>query len=937
MQGLPSQNPPAAASDLRSPARDPRIRNRTSTAHAADQNADAGRGFLPENRESLRKGNDTPSTSTPQSPRARLDVPPLSVLSEQPERELVDLFSRHIHDSQSVDFLGRKLAYVRNERNAARLEYKKVKKTRDKFPVVVDQARERLSKTEAVCNTIKQDEANARAAEESSGRKWIKVLLQTVKELVEERDVLVKEKDAQYKLLTEQMGTIQQELQNVLSQQAKAAVQPPPVFNETKIRLENLEEFRAQQESENKTLNSIFNDFHGLKREVNELSSDIPKANESARQHLEELRSEQRANSKADIDALKSVLETLRRRVETLEQKLPPIEARLVDSHNRRALEKDLEEQVQEIKEASKTRQQVADDIERFRKTMHVKVENMHDELRDDISSIRRDLGTLSSQISGQEEKGSELTGRVVGLEDFATTGRRGIESLQTEVDTLKRADQDQSEKVAALDTSMEEFAETLKSLDTQLTHFKATPQSSSVEGELAALRSQFAEHSMERKSFEDKLSEELKALQQQANDARTRQSANNTGMDKDPQALRSQISDLATKEMLNKEVETLTAKLAEQAAVQTGDVKKLQSEFTDYTENWKRSEAERDRALVGEVDKLRVDQAVLKTALAQRPAQGLSPEERQQVQYAAGVAAAFRELAAQVTSLQKDLEKQTHLSVNLNQRFNNLTTDELARRMTGVIGKALPKYEKHVQTLDGVVQKLESEVLRLCQKVDAPDKWEGTALELEKRCQQLKEWVEGVAANMQSSHDNLAKNFEDGRDKIESRVDELQARQDKLQARQGELETSACQDETSQSTYRESTAKNLKGLETRLEGVESRVENITPRELFPNSDHKKQLGVNPPPRSNGGNGSGPRRITVDDSEDEEDSVDAADILARFTKLPPQPPKSSLPRQSSRKSTHSRGSSKRKRSRSQEDATETEYSVKGRASKQPHR
>jgi hypothetical protein len=47
----------------------------------------------------------------------------------------------------------------------------------------------------------------------------------------------------------------------------------------------------------------------------------------------------------------------------------------------------------------------------------------MHDELRDDISSIRRDLGTLSSQISGQEEKGSELTGRVVGLKILRQLG----------------------------------------------------------------------------------------------------------------------------------------------------------------------------------------------------------------------------------------------------------------------------------------------------------------------------------------------------------------------------------------------------------------------------------------------------------------------------------------------------------------------------------
>ncbi|KIW68023.1 hypothetical protein PV04_03998 [Phialophora macrospora] len=956
MQGLPSQNHPAAASDLRSPARDPRIRNRATSAHAVDQIADAGRASLSENRESLRKGNETPSTTTPQSPHSRLDNP-LPVLSDQPEADLLNLFSRHIHDSQSVDFFGRKLAFARNERNAARLEYEKVKKTRDRFPVVVDQARERLSKTEIVCNTIKQDEANARAAEEYSGRKWIKVLLQTVKDMVEERDVLVKEKDAQYKLLAEQMSTLQQELQNVVSQQAKAAAQPPPVSHETKIRLEKLEEFRAQQESENKTFNSIYDDFHGLKREVNELSSDIPKANESSKQYLEELRSEQRANSKAAIDELKSVLETLQRRVETLEQKLPPIEAHLVEVQNLRATKKEFEEQVQEIKEASKTSQQVVDDIERFRKTMHVKVENMHDELRDNISTIKRDLDALGSQISGQGETYSKLTVHVVELEDLAATERRGIEGLQTEVETLKRADQDQAEKVAALDTSMEEFAETIKSLETQLTHFKGIPQSNGVEEELASLRSQFAEHIMERKRVEDKLGEELNSLQQQANDAGTRQSANNMEMGKDLQALRSQITDLANKtttweEMLNKEVKSLTAKFADQAAVQADDIKKLESEFTNYTEIWKRSETERDSALVGAVDKLRLEQAGLKTALAQRPAQGLSHDERQQVQYAASLTSTVRELGAQVTSLQKDLEKQTHLSVNLNQRFNNLTTDELARRMTGVVGKALPKYEKQVQKLDGLVQKLEGEVHGLCQKVDARDKWDGTTSELEKRYQELKEWVDGIAAKFQSSHDTLAtkiqsshdmlatkfqssydtlaKNFEDGRDEIKSQMKELQASQ-------RELETTVRQNETCQSTYRESTAKNLKAFETRLEGVDSRVEKITPQEVFPKSDHKRQLGVSPLPRLNGGNGSGPRRMTVDDSDDdEEDDVDAADILARFTKLPPQQPKIPLSRHSSRKSTHSRGSSKRKRSRSQEETTEAEYSVKGRASKQAH-
>ncbi|ETI24104.1 hypothetical protein G647_03473 [Cladophialophora carrionii CBS 160.54] len=920
MPGSPLQNLPPAANDQRSPARDPRIRNRTGSAHVVDQNADTGRGPLSDFRESFRKGDDTPSTTTPQSPSVRLDNP-LPVPNDQPE--LLYSFSRHIHNSQSVDFLSRKLAYLRSERSAARSDHEKVRKERDRFPVVVDQARDRVSKIEGVYKAVKQDEANARAAEEASGGKLITVLLERVKDMVEERDVLVKEKDDAHKLLTEQVGRMQQQLQTVLSQQATAAAQPPPVSNELKIQLQKLEEFRAQQESENKKFSAIHDKLRGL----------------------EEMRSELRASSKAAshdamqaIEALKSEIESLQRGVGTLEQKLPPVESQLVDTQTLRAMERQLEEQFQQIKDASRSHQQVVDNVERLRKSMHLKVENMHGELRDDLSTIKTDLGTLSFQVLGQGEDQSKLTTRVVALEELVSPGPQGSGGLQTEIDTLKRADQDQSEKVAALDTSLEEFAERFDSLETRLAHFDATPHTNSAVEELTSFRSQLAERIMEWKSSEEKLSKELSGLQQQVKDAIARPSAYKAEVDKDLQTLKSQIADHASKrtkweDTLEKEVKTLTANFVEQAAVQARDVKKLETEFAAYTEIWKRSETEQNRTVVEAVDKLRDEQAAMRRVLAQQSTQGLSEDERQQVQHAASLASNVQELGTQVTNVQKDLEKQCHLTVSLTQRFNNLTTDELARRMTGVVSKALPKYEKQVQKLDDQVQKLDSELQALCQEVGVREKAEGATLEVEKRLQELKVGLEDIAAKFQSSHDALAKNFAEARDKIQSQIEELQGNH-------RELELSLDQNDASQSTYRESTAKTLKAFETRLESIGSRNEKPAEpaaRELFPNNGHKQQSGGNPLPRSTSDKISLPRKMTVDDSDDEEEDLDSSDILARFTKPPPQQPRLSSQRQSSRKSTQSGELSKRKRSLSQEETTEAEYSIKGRASKKSHR
>ncbi|EXJ61056.1 hypothetical protein A1O7_05209 [Cladophialophora yegresii CBS 114405] len=915
MPGSPVQNPPPATSDLRSPARDPRIRNKTSSAHIVDQNADAGRGPLSDFRESLRKRDDTPSTSTPQSPSVRLDNP-ASGANDQPE--LQNSFSRYIHDSHSVDFFCRKLAFLRSERSVAQKDYEKIKKERDRFPVVVDQARERVSKIEGVYKVVKQDEANARAAEEASGGKLIHVLLERVKDMVEERNVMVKEKDDQYKLLTEQMDKMQQQLQNVLSQQATAAAQPPPVSTEVKIRLHKLEEFRAQQESENKQVNSIHDKFR----------------------ELEEMCSEQRAISKATsndamqaIEALKSEVKTLERRVETLEQKLPPSESQLVDTTTLHAMERQFEEQLQQITDTSRSHQQVADNVERLRKTMHLKVENMHGEVRDDLSSIKTDLGTLSSQVSGQIEEHFKLTTRVKALEDSTRPGYQGIDGLQVEIDALKRVDQDQSEKVAALDTSLEEFAEKFASLETRLAHSNATSYSTSAIEELTSVRSQLAGHIMEWKSSEERLSKELSGLRQQVKEATTRATADKAEVQRDLQILRTLIADHASKrtkwqETLEEEVKALTANFVQQASMQARDVKKLETEFTAYTETWKRSETERERTLVEAVDKLRDEQAVMRRGLAQRSTQGLSQDERQQVQHAASLASNVRELGVQVTSVQKDLEKQCHLTVSLTQRFNNLSTDELARRMTGVVNKALPKYEKQVQKLDDQVQKLESEVQGLYQKVDAPHKAEGTPIEVSMELQDLGGSIEDLAEKFQSSHDTLAKNFVEARDKIQSQIEELQENQ-------RELEISVGQNEASKSTYQESTAEALKAFETRLEGLDSRTEKPAARELFPNSGHK--TAINPLPRSTSSNVRLPRKVTVDDSEDEEEDVNSVDILARFTKPPPQQPKIFLQRQSSRRSTQSGGSSKRKRSLSREETTEAEYSIKGRASKHQHR
>src|SRR6201999_3577907 len=103
----------------------------------------------------------------------------------------------------------------------------------------------------------------------------------------------------------------------------------------------------------------------------------------------EDLRAEQRAANRAAnntatqaIDALKSEVKSLRQRLEGLEQRLPPMEAHLQDSPNLRAAEREIKEQIQQIQEVSRAHQQAADNIERLRKSMHLRVEDMRGELK---------------------------------------------------------------------------------------------------------------------------------------------------------------------------------------------------------------------------------------------------------------------------------------------------------------------------------------------------------------------------------------------------------------------------------------------------------------------------------------------------------------------------------------------------------------------------
>ena len=862
-----------------------------------------GRDRFLDNRESLRRGDDTSSNNTPQSTTSRLDNS-LPVLHEPPD--LQEAVSRHTRNASNAEFLERKRSYVRQELEGAKAEYDKCKKIKDKFPVPADLAQREKVRLENEYNAIKREESKAKAAEEVSAANLTKLLRETLKAKDEE----LKQKDDRYDVLSTQVAAMQRELQDLLAQQAKPAAQPPPVPKELQNRIHKLEEFRDKQKSENVVFKAMDNT---LKQNLDNLRADHLKKHEESGQQVNELRQEQRKlgqDTTQTSSSLRSELEALQQRTEPLERRLPSIESQLRASESQRTTEKEI---FQQIQEASAAQQRTADDTERLRRSIHLKVETLSGEFKDGISNMKTDLRSVNSQVSDVRQNYSKLAGKVDSLESPDKAGGSIPAAFESEIKYLQKVDQDQLEKLAALDTSVEEIDAKVSSLTTHLNQFSAAIE------ELRALQTQLTANNSAWKNFEERASEEIKTIQQQVVDPMTnRLSSDDTTTSEKVETIRSQLEEFATRQdKLNDDIKLLATQVSEQGSEQSTTIKGLQMEFTRYTEARTASEEQRDLTLMDEIAKVRrefqQDQLIVRAALAQRPTHGLSHDERLQIQ----------KLEVQIDALQKLHEKHSHILASLNHRFSTLTTETLARQMMGVANKALPKFEQ-------ALRKVESEVQELRDKLATSAN--GVPPEVEKSILSIQESVVSLETSLLGKHDTLAKNFIDGRDQVVKKLEEL--------------EESAARHETDQSTYRESTARNFKTFETRLDNVNAKIEDTddrmkeipSRRELFPRKDRAKAYANN---QAVSGNNrvQGPSSVSVsgvvqgsDDDDDDDNEVNRQDLLQRFDAG--TAPRRGTPRQSVRHGHQpNSASSKRKRSESQEKTNDFEFSIKGRSSK----
>ncbi len=940
MQRSPSEHRGAPPSNTRSPARDPRIKHRTGSTPGLDRDTDTGRDRVLDNRESLRRGDETSSSNTPQSTTSRLDNA-VAVLNEPPD--LQKAFSRHSRNALNADFLERKRSYLRHELEGARAEYDKYKKTKDKFPIPADQAQKEKSRFETEYAAVKRDESKARAAEESSAATLTKLLREILTgkdEELKRKDEEIKQKDDRYNVLSAQIAVMQGGLQDLRAQQAKAPAHPPPISKELDMRIKKLEEYLNKQNSDNATFRAISDGLKTSKQSIQDLQIDYIKKNEETRQQIDELRREQRKTSKDTIQTSSSLrleVGALQQRIESLEHRLPSIESQLHVSEIQRAAEK---EQVLQIQEASAAQRRAADDTERLRKSIHLKVEILSGEFKDGISTTKADLHSFSSELSDMRDSHLKLTGKVDGLATPTVAEGPLCASLESEITSLKCAGQDQLEKLAALDTSVEEIDTKVSSLTPQ---FDQIPMA--IE-QLDALHAQIVESNATWQGFEEKVSTEIKTIQQQVTDSFTMRPFDITSLSKTMKTMEDRLEEFnsqhtRSEEKLNSDIKSFATILSQQAAVQSRSVTKLEQEFTRYTEARTASEEQRDLALMDDIAKLRQelqeDLVTIKAAYAQRSAQTLSTDERLQI-------SSVQIIRARVDVLEKSLEKQSHISLDLNHRYNNLTTESLARRMMGVANKALPIFEKGLQKLEADVQDLREEVAK-------PN---SIPAEVEKTILSIQGSVESLEMTFQGKFDILAKNFTDGRDTIVKKIEEL------------EESTARHEIQTSQSTYRESTAKNFKALETRIDNVNTKIddidkqiEEISSRELFPSKDRKRASIDTQGASSNGSQGpsnqpkignhsvmhkslepAGPANSTssvsvsrvVQGSDDEDDNeTNRRDLLEQFTNLAPR---NATPRQPIRRGPQpNQPSTKRKRSHSQENTKDVEFSIKGRSSK----
>jgi hypothetical protein len=653
-------------------------------------------------------------------------------------------FTSTIKTTVDVNFVGRKRAHLKHRWEAAINESNDAKKSISKFPIIAEQASQALEKVEAEYKSVRKEDQFAQEAEHQASARCIQALLSiidkknaknaaldqritaletrnTENSTLLQRVLALEQRDSGQSTLLQRMMTLDKELAEL---RARKSSTEPTSFQVTPATQSQLQSFFDGRVSE------LTRQFNTLRE--NQLA--VPSANELRNMSQRVSSVHQRVT---DVEkAYSSIGQDIRTRFEDVELKVSSQRSDHVDARN------NLQQQIIDIRES----QRITDN------TTAGKVNEAIDSLKADIARLKESVGDVASKVANSPESHPELDQVVDELDKFKENINTKVDDLTSDLNNYKTTT---NSTLNVLKEDVSTAKAQTKARDAsayQTTEFVLMKQ------DIKDFRSTIYQSSKRLDNLEssqDKFSDEVKELKDLKRAPILRELAKQVTNEQmkplrqDVENMSNRISALATKSAKDtKDLDSrLEAVASDQVRIQEhldSGPKTIKGEVSRLAENHRASSQDRSNAptapstadqaqLQGKLD------AGFKTLRAEftklSDAQWTSEEKRSRVLNLAFDAVKDEQknlrltidaIKAEQFSRRDDLrtckimvDKTAHILTGLNHRVNNITTDSLARQMTGVANKALVKYEKDLRKAERDIYVLQQAAEKLTGTID--------------------------------------------------------------------------------------------------------------------------------------------------------------------------------------------------------------------------
>lgn len=388
-----------------------------------------------------------------------------------------------------------------------------------------------------------------------------------------------------------------------------------------------------------------------------------------------------------------------------------------------------------------------------------------------ELPSMRRQVLEISTKVEGSLRKD------IADVKEQAQTLSKSLEQGATGLESMKKSTNLRSKD---FESRLEAIEEKMASLQKHLSHGhpdanKLGPKIAVLEGKVEASETRIRKIESESNAVKD----ELSALQQSGAEIPDRIQ----GLQ---QSLESHIQDwkLLQDDVSALKLEATTSLRSGANEDLTAQVQGLYSKVEEFTSETSRTNKARDDFLAEEIERINHDLidrigrlqdrlTEAETAWQDRASTDLlSSEHRKMLEDVGGWIPRLREWEASLSKLQKGLDKHTHLIQWQTHRFDNLTTETLARQIIAILSPVLPRFE------EGLV-KVEAELERIWKKLDQPTSMaeaEDTSAEERRRLRACEQDLARAKAEAQSEYESLAAEFRTTRDKVMADLTRLEA-----------------------------------------------------------------------------------------------------------------------------------------------------------------